>query len=99
MPRDGTVPRLMIRVRTIGSFGSSNPVATVPLVRQIVNAESTRHALIDYEATMKSIGNDRSLFETLAQIFLEDYPTLLNDLGQAVTGESHEAVYGGLPIG
>ena len=49
--------------------------------------------MIDYEATMKSIGNDRSLFETLVQIFLEDYPALLADLGQAVKSESNEAVY------
>lgn len=49
--------------------------------------------MIDYEATMQSIGNDRSLFETLVQIFLEDYPDLLDDLGQAVASESHEAVY------
>jgi HPt (histidine-containing phosphotransfer) domain-containing protein len=49
--------------------------------------------MIDYEATMKAIGNDRTLFETLVQIFLEDYPALLDNLGHAVTGESHEAVY------
>ena len=49
--------------------------------------------MIDYEATMKAIGNDRTLFETLVQIFLEDYPALLVELVQAVASESHEAVF------
>lgn len=49
--------------------------------------------MIDYEATMQAIGNDRSLFETLVQIFVEDYPALVEDLGQAVMVQSHEEVY------
>lgn len=49
--------------------------------------------MIDYEATMKAIGNDRSLFETLVQIFLEDYPALLDDLWRAVACENPQAVY------
>lgn len=49
--------------------------------------------MIDYDATMKSIGNDLTLFETLVQIFLEDYPALLDDLRQAITSDGYEKVY------
>ncbi len=49
--------------------------------------------MIDYDATMKSIGYDHTLFETLVQIFLEDYPALLDDLQQAVASDGHEEIY------
>lgn len=49
--------------------------------------------MIDYDATMKSIGNDHSLFETLVQIFLEDYPVLLDDLRHAITSDGFEKIY------
>ena len=49
--------------------------------------------MIDYDATMKSIGNDHTLFETLVQIFLEDYPALLDDLRQAITSDGNEKIY------
>lgn len=49
--------------------------------------------MIDYDATMKSIGNDHTLFETLVQIYLEDYPALLDDLRQAITSDGYEKIY------
>ena len=50
--------------------------------------------MIDYEATMRSIGHDRTLFETLVNIYLEDYPTLVSELESAVVGQNPERVYG-----
>ncbi len=50
--------------------------------------------MIDFEATMRSIGNDRALLVTLIGIFLEDYPGLLSELEQAAINGNPTAVYG-----
>ncbi|MFO0939964.1 MAG: Hpt domain-containing protein [Pirellulales bacterium] len=50
--------------------------------------------MIDYEATMRSIGYDESLLETLIDIFLEDYPLLVSELEKAVRDQDSESVYG-----
>lgn len=49
--------------------------------------------MIDYEATMSAIGNDRGLLEILIGMFLEDYPGVLAELQAASALGNSQEVY------